>query len=113
MHGAYMGFADGHPIMPLSLKSVLGLPRAGEGDRRQRRHDARRPHRRHALGLGRQRPGARSENLAGPDWAQTQGNDSVWGGAQVMVTSPVPVAPSVHDFTAIFAQQTFAFYASR
>ncbi len=105
-----MGFADGHAIMPQSLKSVLGLPAPvkaiGVNDD---------THARVVLtdgtlwGWG-ANGGVAVGNLAGPDWARTQGNDSVQGGAQVMVTSPVPVAPSVHDFTAIFAQQTFAFY---
>ena len=48
--------ATGTAVDAAVVNERVGLPAQGQRGRRQRRDDARRPHRRNALGLGRQRP---------------------------------------------------------
>jgi alpha-tubulin suppressor-like RCC1 family protein len=109
LRGAFMGFSDGRALTPQVLNASLGLQAkvAAIGVNDETTHVVLTDGTLWGWGANGQ---GEVGNLAGPDYAQTQGNYSVWGGTQVMVTMPVQIAPSVKSFKAVFASPTFAFY---
>ena len=110
LRGEYMGFGAGHTVKPQVVNGALGLQAkvAAVGVNDETVHVVLTDGTLWGWGANGQ---GEVGNLAAPDWAQTQGNYSVWGGTQVMVASPVQIAPSVKNFKTVFASPTYAFYA--